>query len=130
MKNSNYFTEKLEHTFSPMDYLQQAKFSPDKYFLVDVRNGPAHLRKEKIEGAVEIPQLELEKHINEIPTDKIVVVYCWDVWCNTAAKAAVTLLEKNYEVKELVGGIAAWRTMNFPLEAVTPESVSAENCNC
>ncbi|MDX8361164.1 hypothetical protein [Cytobacillus sp. IB215316] len=36
---------------------------------------------------------------------------------NTAAKAAILLLNKDYKVKELAGGIAAWKTMNFPLDA-------------
>ncbi|WP_326236053.1 rhodanese-like domain-containing protein [Bacillus inaquosorum] len=47
--------------------------------------------------------------------DKEIIVYCWDVWCNTAAKVAKFLLEHGYKVKELTGGIAAWKEMNFPV---------------
>ncbi|WP_369075764.1 hypothetical protein [Neobacillus bataviensis] len=43
------------------------------------------------------------------------MVYCWDVWCNTAVKVASFLLERGYKVKELTGGIAAWKEMNFPV---------------
>ncbi|SDI38523.1 rhodanese-like domain-containing protein [Alteribacillus bidgolensis] len=118
MAANAYFEEKIKSTFSPMDYMMQAKESPEKFYLVDVRNGLPHLKKEKIEGAVEIPQAELENRLNELPKDKTLVLYCWDVWCNTAAKAALTLIDKGFDVKELAGGIAAWNKMEFPTETV------------
>ncbi|WP_205601120.1 rhodanese-like domain-containing protein [Virgibacillus sp. Bac330] len=86
-KANEFFEEKINATFSPMDYLQVVNKTPERYYLVDVRNGPAHLKKEKIEGAVEIPQGELENRVSELPKDKTLALYCWDVWCNTAAKA-------------------------------------------
>lgn len=115
---NEFFEEKINATFSPMDYLQEVKETPEKYYLVDVRNGPPHLKKEKIEGAVEIPQGELENRLSELPKDKTLVLYCWDVWCNTAAKAAVFLISTGFDVKELAGGIAAWNTMGFNTEKV------------
>jgi len=42
--------------------------------LVDVRNAPDHLKKNKIQHALEIPQNELESRLSELPKDKIVVV--------------------------------------------------------
>ncbi|WP_235817432.1 MULTISPECIES: rhodanese-like domain-containing protein [Gracilibacillus] len=115
---NQFFEEKVQATFSPMDYLNAVKESPEDYYLVDVRNGPPHLKKEKVEGAVEIPQSELKKRFFELPKDKTLVLYCWDVWCNTAAKAALFLINEGFEVKELAGGIAAWNTMGFPTEKV------------
>ncbi|WP_040982740.1 rhodanese-like domain-containing protein [Oceanobacillus jeddahense] len=115
---TEFFEEKINATFSPMDYLQEVKKTPEKYYLIDVRNGPPHLKREKIEGAAEIPQGELENRLSETPKDKILVLYCWDVWCNTAAKAAVFLISEGFEVRELAGGIAAWNTMGFDTEIV------------
>lgn len=125
-----YFKGRIASTFSPMDYLQAKKNTPDNYLLVDVRNGPAALRKEKITGALEIPQSELEKRISELPKDKIIVLYCWDIWCNTAAKSALYLLENGYNVKELAGGIAAWKTMNFPTSTLSFEEKNDSTCGC
>lgn len=129
MNQVAFFKNRVESTFSPMDYMQVSKQNNDGYVLLDVRNGPPHLKKEKIKGAVEIPQAELENRLSEIPKEKTIVLYCWDVWCNTAAKAAIILLENDYKVKELSGGIAAWKTMNFPTTPLT-SSTPIEECGC
>lgn len=113
-----FFEKKVQNTFSPMDYLGAVKENPESYFLVDVRNGPPHLKEEKIKGALEIPELQLQNNLDKLPKDKILVLYCWDVWCNTAAKAANYLLDNGYQVKELSGGIAAWKRMEFETEKV------------
>ncbi len=58
----------------------------------------------------------LPDRLGELPKDKTIVVYCWDTWCNMAVKAAIIMSENGYDVLELSGGIAAWTTMNFPVE--------------
>lgn len=103
MNALDYFNARLEATISPMDYLRLTQIDPDKYFLLDVRNGPLHVRSLKIKDANVIPEQELQARLNEIPKDKEIIVYCWDVWCNTAAKVAKFLLERGYMVKELTG---------------------------
>lgn len=118
MNKLEYFKMKVEATISPMDYMQMSKSSPNKMVMVDVRNAPPQLKKTKIAGAIEIPQIELGTRLIELPKDKIIVVYCWDVWCNLAAKAAITLIENGFDVLELSGGIAAWNIMNMPTESV------------
>lgn len=115
MNSKDFFQARIENTLSPMDFMFLSKKQPDQIVLVDVRNAPAHLKKHKIQHALEIPQNELESRLPELPKDKIIVVYCWDTWCNLAAKSALILIENGYAVKELAGGIAAWKTMNLPL---------------
>lgn len=114
MTQLEFLKARMEATISPMDYLAAVKASPAEYFLVDVRNAPAHLKKIKIEGAMEIPEKDLASRLSELPNDKIIIVYCWDVWCNLATKASIVLLENGYRVKELYGGISAWQTLNLP----------------
>lgn len=111
MSKIDFFKNRVEATFSPMDYVKAKSMNPDHYVLMDVRNGKP---EEKIEDAVMIPQSELVNHLSELPKDKELIVYCWDVWCNTASKAALVLLKNGFSVKELSGGIAAWKTLNFP----------------
>lgn len=130
MNALDYFNARLEATISPMDYLRLTQIDPDKYFLLDVRNGPLHVRSLKIKDANVIPEQELQARLNEIPKDKEIIVYCWDVWCNTAAKVAKFLLERGYMVKELTGGIAAWKEMNFPVSDSTQEVNMSDNCGC
>lgn len=130
MNSLDYFNARLEATISPMDYLRLAQVNPERYFLIDVRNGPEHVRNLIIKGANIIPQQELQERLQEIPKDKEIIVYCWDVWCNTAAKVAAFLLERGYKVKELTGGIAAWKEMNFPVSDVVQDGNLSDNCGC
>jgi len=130
MNALEYFNARLEATISPMDYLKLASIEPDKYFLIDVRNGPDHVKTLTIKDAHIIPQQELQDRLNEIPKDKEIIVYCWDVWCNTAAKVASFLLERGYKVKELTGGIAAWKEMNFPVSDLTQNDNMSDSCGC
>lgn len=130
MNALDYFNARLEATISPMDYLRLAQIEPDKYFLIDVRNGPNHVRNLTIRDAHVIPQQELQDRLNEIPKDKEIIVYCWDVWCNTSAKVATYLLERGYKVKELTGGISAWKEMNFPCSDLSQNVNKSDSCGC
>ena len=130
MDQLTYLKERIESTISPMDYMKESKQNPDKFYLVDVRNAPAHLKKDKIAGAVEIPQIELEQRYTELPKDKTIVVYCWDVWCNLATKAGITLIEKGFKVKELSGGIAAWNILQMPTVKLVDTEGETPSCDC
>jgi rhodanese-related sulfurtransferase len=130
MNALDYFNARLEATISPMDYLKSAQANPEKYFLIDVRNGPKQVRSLTIKDATIIPQQELPDRLHEIPKEKEIIVYCWDVWCNTAAKVAVFLLERGYNVKELTGGIAAWKEMNFPVSDSSQDVNLSDSCGC
>ncbi len=116
MSKLDYFKAKVESTISPMDFTQASKAEPDKFMLVDVRNALPHIMKQKIAGAKHLPLAQLAQRLGELPKEKTIVVYCWETWCNMAAKAAILLLENGYDVLELAGGIAAWKTMGFPVE--------------
>ncbi len=130
MNALDYFNARLQGTISPMDYLKSKEMDPEKYFLIDVRNGPIHVRSLTIKDANIIPEQELSNRLHEIPKEKEIIVYCWDVWCNTSAKVAKLLLEQGYKVKELTGGIAAWKEMNFPVSNSTQENYIPDNCGC
>ena len=52
MSKMDYFKAKIEATISPMDFMQAAKAEPDKFLLVDVRNAPPHIMKEKAAGGI------------------------------------------------------------------------------
>lgn len=118
MSKKDYFAAKVEATISPMDFTAVLKSQPNKYVLVDVRNAPPHIMKQKISGAKHIPLAQLGERLGELPKDKTIVLYCWETWCNMAAKAALILLDNGYDVLELAGGIDAWNTMGFPVESV------------
>jgi rhodanese-related sulfurtransferase len=116
MNAIDYFESKIQCTISPMDYMLQSQKNDSKFILVDVRNAPAHIKKNKIKGAIDIAQTDIEHSLTSIPKDKTIVVYCWDTFCNLGAKSAITLLNNGYDVIELSGGIAAWHTLNLETE--------------
>jgi rhodanese-related sulfurtransferase len=62
---------------------------------------------------------ELERRHHEIPRDRDVVLYCACPNEVTSARMAL-LLKKNgiSRVRPLVGGVAAWRARNYPLEGL------------
>ncbi|MEG7336034.1 rhodanese-like domain-containing protein [Bacillus subtilis] len=130
MQALDYFNARLEATISPMDFLKAKQMNPEKYVLIDVRNGPIHVRNVTIKDAHIIPEQELQARLNEIPKEREIIVYCWDVWCNTAAKVATFLLEHGYKVKELTGGIAAWKEMNFPVTNTNQDNHISDDCGC
>lgn len=75
--------------------------------LVDVREEYEHA--EFNIGGLLIPLSELFDHINEIPKDKPVVVYCK---MGIRSQIAIQRLEQRYQFSNLVnlqGGIEAWK---------------------
>lgn len=118
MSKLDYFKARTEATLSPMEVMGIRKDNPESIVVVDVRNAPPEKMGAKIAGALHIPQSTLASRLSELPKDKLIVVYCWETWCNLASHAAITLLENGYDAVELIGGIGAWNTMNFPTEPV------------
>ncbi|MEW6734954.1 MAG: rhodanese-like domain-containing protein [Acidobacteriota bacterium] len=55
----------------PVEELK-AKFDKKEVIVIDVR---AHITN-KIKGALHIPLAEIEKHINELPKNKLIVTTC------------------------------------------------------
>ena len=80
------------------------------YFLIDVRT-PAEYKGGYIPSAMLIPYNEIEKHTQEIPRDKIVVLYCHSG--RRSGIALEKLKSLGYEKLINFGGITRW---NYPLE--------------
>ncbi|TNE81891.1 MAG: hypothetical protein EP332_02195 [Bacteroidetes bacterium] len=69
-----------------------------------------------IENAVNIDFYadDFTKQASALPKDKKILIYCLSG--GRSAKAAAQLRESGYEVKELKGGMAAWRAASMPVE--------------
>ena len=86
------------------------------YFLIDVRT-PEEFAEGYIETANLIPVNELESRLNEIPKDKIIIVYCRSG--NRSRTAAEILINNGFELVYDMGGIISWQNKDF--EIIIPD---------
>ena len=127
MNRLEYFQARLDATITPVELLKRMKTHPESVCVVDVRNGPAELLGDRIVGSLQIPQNMILLRLGRLPKDRTVVLYCWDTWCSLAAEAAVGLLERGFDVREMYGGIQAWKTLKFPTEPVDAEALASQH---
>lgn len=81
-------------------------------FLLDVRQ-PEEWAEKHIEGAVLIPLGELESRMNEIPTDRDVLIICRSG--NRSTQAREILRAAGYKrTTSVIGGINAWIAEGLP----------------
>lgn len=94
------------------------------FTLVDVRS-PRDFQVEHIQGAINIPEPMLLKA--KLPKDKDVVLYCGNAACQIGHIAAKTLAANGYKkVRVLEGGLAAWQSNSYPVEASKSEHVAKQ----
>lgn len=70
-----------------------------------------------IPGAVHLPTALIAEQARELLDPAVpVVTYCWGPGCNGATRAALTLAELGYRVKEMLGGFEYWAREGFVFE--------------
>ena len=109
MKNLNEDLKSSSQTVIDSQELSQRLTTNDDIFLLDVRE-PDELLQSKIAGSVNIPLAEIfeQDKINEIPTDKPVVIICGSG--NRATIATYALAQEDIDFQVLEGGIKAWNS--------------------
>ncbi len=88
-------------------------------FIVDLRS-PMAVQSDpyRIPGARHLLLDDVEKWLPNIPRDQEVVLYCSCPNEASAARAAFILYKRGItRVRPLLGGMDAWRELNYPLEA-------------
>jgi rhodanese-related sulfurtransferase len=101
---------------SPMEVMRANETAPGSIMLLDVREGPSDALEVRIPNAASIPLGELAGRVEELTRDRRIAVCCWETWCNMGAKACLILLDSGRDAIEMLGGIAAWKSMGFPVE--------------
>ena len=114
MSAVDYFKAKLQFETTPHEL--SSALEKKSVFLVDVRDSDSY-KKEHITGSVNIPFADMISNLSKLPKDKTIVLYCWNITCALAPKAALMLAEKGFKVQELVGGIAEWKSKGFSVES-------------
>lgn len=78
--------------------------------VIDIREQTDY-RSGKIKNSINIPMEELEKNYEQIPRNKIIVLYCESG--GTSILAAKELFDMGYVTRALVGGIKAYSGKYF-----------------
>ena len=100
--------------------LSQAKvlFDRDQAIFIDARP-PYEYDEGHISGALNIPFEEIEYYraeIEELPRDKILVVYCDGESCDLSVHLGDELAKRGFtEVRVFFGGWGAWGRAGFPI---------------
>lgn len=80
----------------------------DEMAVIDIR-AAAEYDAGHFPGAVSIPHAELADRVDEVPTDRTVVLYCRGEFCRRARTAAVWLAEQGVRAKAMDEGAVDWR---------------------
>lgn len=94
--------------------------------LIDIRN-PGERESGAIPGSSHIPLAQLRLHVDNIPTDKPIVVHCAGGW---RSSVAASLLRANgiRQVSDLVGGYNAWaETHGFARPSCVKETCAMQS---
>jgi len=98
-----YFRAKLEAEWGPYDLKRAFDTNERSVVILDTRKPDAYA-EEHIPQALNIPGEELGKRLSELPKDKAIVPYCWNITCHLATRAALQLAQNGFTVHELAGG--------------------------
>ncbi|HEY9775555.1 MAG TPA: rhodanese-like domain-containing protein [Planktothrix sp.] len=97
-----FFEAKLAFEIGPVE-LQYALKANEPLQILDLRT-PELFAKGHVPGAINVNYDDLQKDVSKLDTNKTQVVYCYNLTCHLAAKAALLLAQKGLKVRELVGG--------------------------
>jgi len=112
---ATYFQAKLSAELGPHNVKRLLEEEPDRIILLDVRTRKGY-EAGHVPRAINIPFEELPGRLNELPKNKEIITYCWNVTCVLCTKAAYVLAKRGYRAKEMIGGIEEWQQAGFPVE--------------
>lgn len=105
----------LEYEVGPSELLELLERTPERVFIVDIRNRDSYA-KGHIPGSASIPLETLGPACALLPKDSVIVAYCGDSACGLSLLATLELAENGFNVKRLAGGLSDWRRNGFPVE--------------
>jgi len=86
--------QKVQNCFAQAELQQVIKQSPEQVTIIDVRS-PEKYAEMHIPGAVNIPLTELEKHLNELSIQAVIITACGKGG-GRSAEAAAILRDKGF----------------------------------
>ena len=119
-----HFEAKLNFESNPYA-LKQALDNKEKLQIIDLRT-PELFAQQHIPGAINVDFAKLEEYLPKLDKGTTTIVYCYNLLCSLATKAALLLAKRGYKVKELAGGWDSWTEFDMPKES---GKSSAQSCS-
>jgi len=119
-KLEKYFKLKLAAETGPFGLKAMLDDKTVKVTVLDVRK-PEDFKMGHIPGAVNIPSADLELKYKILNKKFRTVVYCYNITCFSATKAALFLAKKGYWSTQLVGGYDSYKQAGLPVENKAPK---------
>ena len=111
--------------------LRQKLEAREKPVILDLRSSAElKVNPTMIRGAIHVEVEKLASHSDEMPKDKDIVVYCSCPNEVTSVRFALLLQKKGFiHIRPLLGGIEAWRKLDYPMEAWSSTLTAATGAN-
>lgn len=93
------------------------RMARDEVVLLDVRP-QVEYESARLPGALSMPQEALERQLDRLPSDKVIVAYCRGPYCVIADEALAILAQRGLRVRRLEEGVAEWRQAGYEIEQV------------
>ena len=116
MEAQSHFLGKLAFETDPSDVHADLGKGVTGIVVLDCRRAEQYAEGH-IPGAISLPYRDISvEGTAHLPRDKTLVTYCSSWHCNASTKAALQLSALGFRVKEMLGGIAAWKDEGYTVE--------------
>jgi rhodanese-related sulfurtransferase len=117
-----FFASKLAFEIDHADLEVDLERGTARIVLLDARTAHDYERCH-IPGSISLPHRSITPQTTAaFSRDALLVTYCWGPHCNAATKAALKLSALGFPVKEMIGGLVAWRQDGLPVEGTLGEA--------
>ena len=119
-KAVEFFEAELDFKTNPYGVNRMIEDKAKDIIIVDVRSAEDYA-KGHIPGAINLPYEKYngftsnETEFPGLAKDKVNIVYCYELLCNLAQKAAISFAANGYPVKEMAGGFQEWKEKKYPI---------------
>jgi rhodanese-related sulfurtransferase len=128
-EQKQFYMQKLQFEIDSSD-LAVALANGEKIVVIDSRSNEA-FENEHIPGAISLPHRTMsEETTSRLDKDFLYVTYCDGIGCNASTKGALNLVNLDFKVKELIGGIDWWKRDGYQTEGSKATKCVAGVCGC
>lgn len=125
----DYYKQKLKYEIDSADLFLTLQEGAGVVVL-DVRQRHG-FEKEHIPGAVNLYHKQMTPAITaDFDKSKTYVCYCDGIGCNGSTKGALNMAKLGFQVKELIGGIAWWKSDGYATEGKEASTGKEVRCAC